>query len=213
MDGKLLLRRKSHKYDDMRFSILIFLVFVIIYVVVESVSPHKWILLKSFLEYGFTGDGVWLVILWVIVIGIFILFYTIEKFTQLDKDEFLYLKGDELIYIHGKTKKRVKVKDVYEILVMSGGLLPTRTIHFKTRNPQDVILFADGYEHALRRWISHQELINKGIEIYQILRKINPNIELKRVVPRKYRTTKNAVVERYEGGKWVPEVIRPWWEK
>ena len=71
----------------------------------------------------------------------------------MDKDEFLYLEGDELLYIHRKTKKRVKVKD------------------FKTRNLRDAILFDEEYEHALRRWVSHEELIRKDMEIYQILRK------------------------------------------
>ena len=206
-----LFNRNSRKYDSLRYPIFILIHLVFLYLFIEVLS--NGIFLKNFLKYGFSGNGWGFVFVWVFIAFVMIILYYINKLLQLDKDEFLYLKGDELIYIHGKTKKRVKVKDVYGILVMSGGLLPTRTIHFKTRNPQDVILFADGYEHALRRWISHQELINKGIEIYQILRKINPNIELKRVVPRKYRSTKNAVVERYEGGKWVPEEIRPWWEK
>ena len=203
--------RKSNKHDAVRYPIFIFFHLILLYLLIEIFSHG--LLIKNFLKYGFSGNGWWFVFVWIFIAFLVLLLYIITKLAQLDKDEFLYLEGDELIYIHGKMKKRVKVKDIYEILILSGGLLPTRAIHFKTRNPQDVILFAEGYEHALRRWISHEELIKKGVEIYQILRKINPNMELKRIVPRKYRNTRNAVMERYENGEWVPEEIRPWWEK
>ena len=209
MDRKLLLHRKSYKHDTLRFPIFVFLVVFVIYLAVDGV--YNWLVFREFLKEGFSGNGLWFIFLWIVVLFLVLLAYGTMRLAQLDKDEYLYLEGDELVYEHGKTIEQVKVNDVYEILILSGGLLPTRAIHFKTRNPKQEIQFAEGYEHALRKWITHEELLRKGMEIYDTLRKINPNIELKRVVPRKYRANKNAVMEIYEDGKWVPFRIKPWW--
>ncbi len=211
MEKKLLLYRQSHRHDVFVTPIIAFLSVFMIYIFADYYEG--WIVLKSFLKYGFSGDGWWFVFVCVFLAVTFLIFYGVSKLSQVDKDEFLYLEGDELIYIHGKTKKRVKVKDVYEIHVFIKPMSYVRLIKFKTKNPRDLIDFGGDYSLSFRIWIDSIDLFQKGIEIYQLLKEINPNIELTRFVPRKYRSTKNAVVERYEGGKWVPEEIRPWWEK
>ncbi len=209
MEKKILLHRKSQKHDTLRGSLIPFLIFLALYLIIDYLS--HWLIIGSFLKYGFSGDGWWFVFVCAFLAVTLLIFYGVSTSSQVDKDEFLYIEGDELIYLHGKTKKRVNIKDIYEIVIGVGGI--QRVLHFKTRNPKDVILFGNDYSLLVRSWISVDDLTVEGIKIYQILRKINPNIELKRVVPRKYRATKNAVIESYEGGKWVPEEIGPWWGK
>ena len=57
-----------------------------------------------------------------------------------------------------------------------------------------------GFFHSLRKWCTLDEFERIGIEIWKELRKINPEIKLKR----KFYTT-GYREEYYDGEKWVPE--------
>jgi len=95
-----------------------------------------------------------------------------------------------------KWRLKYKVQDVKEIcLIYKRVCAPTILFKMRTSEFRDV-----GFFHSLRKWCTLDEFERIGIEIWKELRKINPEIKLKR----KFYTT-GYREEYYDGEKWVPE--------
>ncbi len=211
MEKKILIHRKSQRYVYLRVPLIAFFSIFILYLIIDFLS--HWLIIGSFLKYGFSGNGWWFVFVCAFLVFTYLIFYAASKSLQIGEDEILYLEDDKLIYILGKYKQRVNVKNIYEIHIFVKPMTFVKVIKFKTKNPKEFIDFGGNYAFSLKNWIDPENLIKKGVEIYQILKKINPDVELTRFVPRKYRSNKKALLEVYENGKWVPEEIRPRWGK
>jgi len=136
------------------------------------------------------------ILVFIIALILFLVFSLTALRLEVHKDEELWLHGEEIEYICGKKwRLKYKVKDVKEIyLIYKRVGAPTILFRMRSYEFMDV-----GFDHALRKWCNPDELERIGIEIWKELRKINPEIKLKR----KFYTT-GYREEYYDGEKWVP---------
>ncbi len=151
---------------------------------------------------------------WIIVIAVLLLIYVaipglfavILYLQDAQSDEEFYLEDDEIIYKNGKLMLPVKAEDIIEIFSEYNNRFSIQ-ITFKFRKEYDKIVrgkkkgrskgVAFGGTVVFRRWITEGEINEKVIEIWGLLKKYNPDIELKRFNPH----TKHP--EQWTGKNWV----------
>ncbi len=184
---KLLIKVVHKLIDALAFPIFIFAVltvagFILAYLL--SIGPHH----ENFIEVFLGCTIIALILFLFFAIG----FIKIGVY----KDEELWLVGDEVECIKGDKKFRERVKNINEIY-LSYKRFAAPIILFITKNVYD--FFDIGFDHALRKWCTPEELEEIGIKIWRELRKINPEIRLKR----KFYTT-GYREEYYDGEKWIP---------
>ena len=137
------------------------------------------------------------ILVFVIALILFLVFSLTALRLGFHKDEILWLVDSELEYQGGyKVKFRERVTNITEILLQYWKF-SAPIIVFKTKDITG--LFWIGIARAFRKWCTPEELEKIGIEIWEELRKINPEIRLKR----KFYTT-GYKEEYYDGEKWVP---------
>ena len=138
------------------------------------------------------------ILVFVIALILFLVFSLTALRLGFHKDEILWLVDSELEYQGGyKVKFRERVTNITEILLQYWKF-SAPIIVFKTKDITG--LFWIGIARAFRKWCTPEELERIGIEIWKELRKINPEIKLKR----KFYTT-GYREEYYDGERWVPE--------
>ena len=147
-----------------------------------------------------------LTVLFVIYVGIPGLFAVILYLQDAQNDEELVLGNDEIIYKSGKLVLSARAEDITEIFSEYDNRFSIQ-ITFKFRKEYDKIVngrkrgrskgVAFGGAVVFRRWIAEDELNEKAVEIWTLLKNHNPDIELKRWNPHAKHP------EKWTGRDWV----------